>query len=70
MDTNLVFDPPILVREDVIAGGITVSSAEIIEQTDTSLVVRINGDGRVIGIPFAVDAAASVRAAIGNGAGE
>jgi hypothetical protein len=58
------FSPPILVREDVITGGMTVSSAELIESSGDVLVVRINGDGRVIGIPFVDDVAFSIRSAL------
>jgi uncharacterized protein YuzE len=58
------FSPPISVREDIISGGMTVSSAEFIESSGDQVVVRINGDGRVIGIPFVDDVATSIRSAL------
>jgi hypothetical protein len=52
-DTIIEFDPPLLVREDVIPGGMLVGSATVDGATsnDDTWVIRIHGDGRVIGIP-------------------
>ena len=61
----ITFDPPIQVNPNVIAGGMVVSTADIIQQDDPSQVVAaIYGDGRVIGVPFIDDDETSIRTAL------
>ena len=61
----ITFDPPINVNPNVIAGGMVVSTAEVIPQDDPSQVVAsIYGDGRVIGVPFIDSNENSIRVAL------
>ena len=62
---TITFDPPIQVNPNVIAGGMVVSTADIIPQDDpTQVVAAIYGDGRVIGVPFDTDPENSIRKAL------
>lgn len=59
---TITFDPPIQVNPNVIAGGMVVSTADIIPQDDpTQVVAAIYGDGRVIGAPFVESNENSIR---------
>lgn len=59
---NITFDPPIQVNPNVIAGGMVVSTADVIPQDDhTQVVAAIYGDGRVIGVPFVESNENSIR---------
>ncbi len=61
----ITFDPPINVNPNVIAGGMVVSTAEVIPQDDPAQVVAsIYGDGRVIGVPFIDSNENSIRVAL------
>ncbi len=61
----ITFDPPINVNPNVIAGGMVVSTAEVIPQDDpTQVVASIYGDGRVIGVPFIDSNENSIRVAL------
>lgn len=61
----ITFDPPIDVNSEIIAGGLVVTSAQIIPQDDASqIVAMIFGDGRVIGVPFDADPETSIRNAL------
>ena len=61
----ITFDPPINVNPNVIAGGMVVSTAEVIPQDDPSQVVAsIYGDGRVIGVPVIDSKENSIRVAL------
>ncbi len=61
----ITFDPPINVNPNVIAGGMVVSTAEVIPQDDpTQVVAAIYGDGRVIGVPFIDSNENSIRVAL------
>jgi hypothetical protein len=61
----ITFDPPIKVNPNVIAGGMVVSTAEVIPQDDpTQVVASIYGDGRVIGVPFIYSNENSIRVAL------
>lgn len=62
---TITFDPPIQVNPNVIAGGMVVSTADIIPQDDpTQVVAAIYGDGRVIGVPFVESNEQSIRQAL------
>ena len=61
----ITFDPPIEVNPDIIAGGMTVSTADVIQQDDKNYVVTaIYGDGRVIAVPFIDSNENSIRVAL------
>jgi hypothetical protein len=61
----ITFDPPINVNPNVIAGGMVVSTAEVVPQDDPAQVVAsIYGDGRVIGVPFIDSNENSIRVAL------
>jgi hypothetical protein len=61
----ITFDPPINVDPNVIAGGMVVSTAEIIPQDDPAQVVAsIYGDGRVVGVLFIDSNENSIRVAL------
>jgi hypothetical protein len=61
----ITFDPPINVNPNVIAGGMVVSTADVIPQDDpTQVVASIYGDGRVIGVPFIDSNENSIRVAL------
>lgn len=61
----ITFDPPIEVNPEIIAGGLVVTSAQVVPQDDASQVVAIiYGDGRVIGVPFDTDPETSLRNAL------
>jgi len=62
---TITFDPPIEVNPNVIAGGMVVSTADVIPQDDPAQVVAsIYGDGRVIGVPFVDSNENSIRVAL------
>jgi hypothetical protein len=62
---TITFEPPIQVNPNVIAGGMVVSTAEIIPQDDPAQVVAsIYGDGRVVGVPFDGSNENSIRVAL------
>lgn len=62
---TITFDPPIQVNSDIIAGGMIVSTADVIPQDDpTQVVTAIYGDGRVIGVPFIDSNENSIRVAL------
>ena len=62
---TITFEPPIQVNPDIIAGGMVVSTADVIPQDDpTQVVASIYGDGRVIGVPFVDSAENSIRIAL------
>jgi hypothetical protein len=62
---TITFDPPIEVNPDIIAGGMVVTTADVISQDDpTQVVAAIYGDGRVIGVPFVTDDETSIREAL------
>lgn len=61
----VTFDPAIEVNPEIIAGGLVVTSAQVVPQDDASQVVAsIYGDGRVIGTPFVDSAENSIRVAL------
>lgn len=62
---TITFDPSIQVNPNVIAGGMVVSSADVIPQNDpTQVVASIYGDSRVIGVPFVDSNENSIRVAL------
>jgi hypothetical protein len=62
---TITFDPPIQVNPNVIAGGMVVSTADIVPQDDpTQVVTAIYGDGRVIAVPFVDSNENSIRVAL------
>jgi hypothetical protein len=62
---TIIFDPPIEVNTDIIAGGMIVSTADVIQQDDKNYVVTaIYGDGRVIAVPFVDSNENSIRVAL------
>ena len=62
---TITFDPPVEVNPDIIAGGMIVSTADVIQQDDKNYVVTaIYGDGRVIAVPFVDSNENSIRVAL------